>query len=467
MDAGMGMLSADKNGLLRTFLGGLPGHVAARLAMAVEVDRMMDGRALPHAEILTSLRPALRQERQNQRAPTPLRLFCRPFEDILTCVPRKAKQKADIARSTVEPAWCWIAGTLVPDQASAFVHETRALLVARNLDAALERTIRFWPVAAQAMQQALAEPRGRKAAERVLGDSMAVADAAEMALLLSAGPVMLRLHDVLPAPVPSLTEPLLWELRAIYDDLVQSQPDVAPYVAVVAMNRLARPCEALRLPLQVTRHTDDTLISKTDMGLVGEILFARMDALKNAIQMTRHPLFDAEMLAEQVKSFADLSSGITREIDLKREGQWGKRLLADRAGIGRVMDGFMERAPREVLAALPLVRGSGPKAADFSRTVPDEKRQMALRYGRLVAMSRNFAAAASFAARQKAAEEEIGNEIRRYVEDLLRALREPAHPHITVARAQFELCVELVAMLFSETEAELLRRRGRAAQAAA
>jgi hypothetical protein len=151
------MLSADKNGLLRSFLGGLPGHVAARLAMAVEVDRMMEGHALPHAEILASLRPALRQEHANKRAPTPLRLFCRPFEDLLTSVPRKAKQKADIARSTLEPVWNWIAGTLLPDLASAFVHETRALVVARKLDAAMERTAQFWPIAAQAMQEAFAD----------------------------------------------------------------------------------------------------------------------------------------------------------------------------------------------------------------------------------------------------------------------------------------------------------------------
>ena len=53
--------------------------------------------------------------------------------------------------------------------------------------------------------------------------------------------------------------------------------------------------------MMISRQTDDTLISKTDMGLVGEILFARMDALKTAIQPTRHPLFDAEMLMEQVQ----------------------------------------------------------------------------------------------------------------------------------------------------------------------
>ena len=463
----MAMLPADKTGLLKAFLGGLPGHVAARLAMAVEVDRMMDGHALPHAEILASLRPALRQELRYKRPPTPLRLFCRPFEDILTSVPRKAKQKADIARSTLEPVWNWIAGILLPDQASAFVHESRALVVAQKLDAAMERTARFWPLAAKAMQDALGDANNRKAMEDLLGGPMAVADAREMALLLSAGRTMLKLQDILPAPVPSLTEPLLWELRAVYDELVQSQPDVAPYVAVVAMNRLARPCEALRLPLHVTRHTDDTLISKTDKGLVGEILFARMEALKNAIQATRHPLFDADMLAEQVKSFSDLSSGITKEIELKRDGDWGRRLLADRASIGKAMDSFMERAPREVLAALPLVKASGPKSADFSRPVSEEKHEMALRYARLVSVCRNFASAASFAARQKAAQDEIGNEVRRYVEDVIRAMRDPGRSTMAVVQAQFELCVQLVAMLFSAEEAELLKRRGRAAQVAA
>jgi len=46
-------------------------------------------------------------------------------------------------------------------------------------------------------------------------------------------------------------------------------------------------------------------------------------------------------------------------------------------------------------------------------------------------------------------------------------MRDPGHPHMAVVHAQLELCVQLVTLLFSEEEAELLRRRGRAAQAAA
>ena len=93
------------------------------------------------------------------------------------------------------------------------------------------------------------------------------------------------------------------------------------------------------------------------MGLVGEILFARMETLKESIQATRHPLFSAEKLMEEVKTFADLSSNIVKEIELKRQGEWGKRLLAERVEIGKVMENFMDRAPREVSAALPMHKG--------------------------------------------------------------------------------------------------------------
>lgn len=451
----------DKTGLLKAFLGGLPGPAAARLAMAVEVDRLMDGHSLPHDDILEGLRPVLRRENY-ERTPTPLRLFCRPFQDLLTCQPRKAKQKGSIARGTLVPAWNWISQTLLPAETAAYCTEVKALVLGHKPDAALKRAAAFWPVAAQAMTQALSTEAGRQAAQKILGDAFAVEDIADMAQLLSAGDFIEQLIVLLPAPVPSFHEQLVWQVREIYDQIVRDKPDVAPYVAVIAMNRLTRPWEALRLPLLVTRHADETLISKTDMGLVGEILFARMDALKTSIQAARHPLFDAEKLMEEVKTFADLSSHIVKEIELKREGEWGKRLLAERVQIGKVMESFMERAPKEVIAALPTAKGTG---ADFSRHPGQEKHELALRYARLVGGSRLFAAAASFAAKQKETADELCTALKRYNEDVVKALK--ANPQNAVVNAQFQLCAELSSILFSDEEAELLRRRGRAALSAA
>jgi hypothetical protein len=451
----------DKAGLLKAFLGGLPGPLAARLAMAVEVDRLADGRGLPHDEILAGLRPILRRENYT-RTPTPLRLFCRPFQDLLSDAPRKVKQKGVVARSTLMPAWNWISQIVLPAETAAYNTECKALVLGHRLEAALARAVDFWAVAAQAMQTALASEAGRQAALKSLGDALAVEDISDMMLLLSAGETIETLATLLPSPVGSFHEQLVWEVREIYDQLVADKPDVAPYVAVIVMNRLNRPWEALRLPMLVTRHSDETLISKTDMGLVGEILFTRMDALKSSIQATRHPLFDADKLIDEVKTFADLSSHIVKEIELKRDGEWGKRLLAERVQIGKVMESFMERAPKEFAAALPMAKGKG---ADFSKHPGAEKHEMALRYARLVGHSRPFAAAASFAAKQELADADLCTLLTRYNEDLIKTLR--ADPKNTVANAQFLFCTELAVLLFSDEEAELLRRRGRAALSAA
>ncbi len=456
------MPATDKTGLLKTFLGSLPGHVAARLALAVEVDRLLEGRGLPHDDILSGLRPVLRRD-HHDRTLTPLRLFCRPFQDLLSCAPRRAKQKGCIARGSLVPVWNWVSQTLMPDVAAAYVKDSKALVLAQKNDEAIARAGQFWPLAAAAMTAALKDVNNRKILQKVLGDALAVEDADEMALLLAVGEIVENLAVLLPRPVPSFNEQLLWDVRGVYDALIETQPDVAPYVAVIAMNRLARPWEALRLPMMISRKNDETLIAKTDMGLVGEILFARMDALKTSIQQTRHPLFDADVLMEEVRTFADLSSHIVKEIELKRDGEWGKRLLAERVEIGKVMEGFMDRAPKEFNAALPMSRGTG---ADFSRHPGAEKHDMAKRYARLVVGSRNFAAAASFAAKQKATYEDLCTALKRYNEDVVKALKgDPVRGEIV--NAQFELCADLTAILFSEEEAAMMRRRGRAALAAA
>ena len=447
--------------MLKAFLAGLPGAAAGRLAMAVEVDRLMDGKLLPHEMILDGLRPVLRRE-QYERTPTPLRLFCRPFQDLLSCAPRTAKQKAMIARTTLVPAWHWICKDLLPEDAAIYITECRALVLAHRHDEALARAAQFWTVAAGAITSALSSAAGRETAKKALGDPLVLEDLAEMALMLSAGEAIETLAGLLPSPVTSFHEQLVWQVREIYDLLVKNNPDAAPYVPIIAMNRLAKPWEALRLPLLVTRHSDETLISQTDMGMVGEILFARMDRLKNSIQLTRHPLFDADKLLDEAKTFADLSSHIVKEIELKREGEWGKRLMAERVQIGKVMETFMDRAPREVGAALPMAKGTG---ADFSRSCGPEKHEMAVRYARLVAGSRNFAAAASFAAKQRTIYEDLCTSLRRYNEDLVKALK--ADPQHAVANDQLKLCAELSSILFSKEEAELLRRRARAAQSAA
>jgi len=121
---------------------------------------------------------------------------------------------------------------------------------------------------------------------------------------------------------------------------------------------------------------------------------------------------------------------------------------------------------REISGALPMQKGTGG-TADFNRPLDREKRELALKYAKLVVGSRNFAAAGSFAAKQKTAFEDSCAYLRRYIEDVVKELKGGDAGRRAIAEGYFQLCVELTGLLFSEKEVELLQRRGKAALAAA
>jgi hypothetical protein len=462
------MLTPDKAGLLQSFLGSLPERMAARLAKAVEVDRLADGTGLPHEVILGGLRPVLRKCETPQRTPDPLRLFCLPFEDLLFSGARKEKQKGRILRSSIVPVWTWLGDKLMPEETRSYREEIKSLVLAYKLEEALECASKFWPVAGEALRAAIANDH--KGARAVLNGDLVLGDAEDMFLLLCAGSAMVEVQHMLPKPVPVLTDELLWSLRRIYDRVAESVVDAAPYVPVVAMGRLAKPWEALKLALLITHQTQDTLISSTDMGLVGDILFNRLEECRMAIHATRHPSFDVVALLENLTGFTDISSAIVKEVEILRRGKWGQRLLKDRAAVGAVMDGFMERAPKEIAAALPSQKSGftgSSRVSDFSRPADPERVERARRYARLVDGCRRLAVPGSFGAKFQDAVDEATLTLRGYNEDVVKELHTAAGPRRAVAESQFELAAELTALLFSAEEADFLRRRGKAALASA
>jgi fluoride ion exporter CrcB/FEX len=463
-------MDAVKAKQLGALLGTLPVPVAARLAKAIEVDRLSGGALLPHEIILDSLRPLLRRTQASDRTPTPLRLFCRPFEDLLTLQPRKEKLKGRISRASIMPVWNWLSQTLAANAASAFSIGVKMAAMGKKPADAMTHASQFWGVAAQALHAALDGEKNRKAARGILGDDLIVADAQEMALLLSVGMNVVDVQAALPLHTPSFTEELVWNLREIYDRVVEAVPDAAPYIAVVAMNRLERPWEALKMPLHVSRQTQDTLISSTDMGMVGEILLCDIETHASFLRTAQPRQFDPDALIGHIAGFTTLSSGIVKGIEMRRDGKWGQRLMKDRAAVGEIMDSFMERAAKEIQTALPTIKSGsyagGPRVPDISHMPDPDKTARALNYLRLVSGCRSFSAAGSFGASNKEAIDEIGAVLKRYNEDILKELRAADEKKRAIAEQFFGLATEMVEILYGVEEAEVLRRRGRAAMPA-
>ena len=462
------MISPEQTGLLKSFLGSLPEQIAARLARAVEIDRLVEGASLPHELILQSLRPSLRRLSGSERTPTALRFFCLPFEDLFTAAPhRDIKQKGRIARGSVAPIWTWVSQTLLPLETKIYCRNFKSAFVAGNHVGTKAHAGSFWPIAAEAMRAALSDDAERKAARAVLGSDLVLADAEEAALLLGVGPAVIKIQETLVRPVPLLSDELIVSLRAIYDGLIGTTPDAAPYVAVIAMNRLARPFEALKLPLTISHSTRDAPLSAADLDLVGEIIFGDIESYANAVRETKQPLFDADALVENIQRFTTLSTGVLKGIGMQGDGKWDEHLLKEQAALAKVMHAFMRRAPKELSRGLAVPEDSaiagGLTQPDFARPPEAERIARALRYARLVIGCKPIAVAGSFGASVEKAEAEMCDMLRSYGENVVEQLRADNASCRAQVEIQFDIVVKLTAMLFSEAEAELLRGRGRIA----
>jgi len=192
------MLTPQKMALLRSFLEALPPKASARLAKAVELDRLAGGRGLPHGLILETLRP------RSDRSSTPLRLFCLPFEDLLVEEPAKEKQKGRIARSNAVAIWRWLSDALLCDAVERYTVDIERLVLQGRDAESLARAAEFWTLAAAAIDNAVV--KDRDAVRAALPDDAALADAEEIALLLSVGMAIGDIQKLLPRPFPQLND---------------------------------------------------------------------------------------------------------------------------------------------------------------------------------------------------------------------------------------------------------------------
>lgn len=458
------MLSQEKQTVLRGFLGQLPERVASRLAKAIEVDRLIGGTELPHEDLLKALRPQLRQVPEKKRMATPQRFFCRPFEDLLVDAMPKQKMRGRIARASIVAVWHWLANDLIPEPHKRLTADIREAIIKDRESDIFAKLEELWGAAASAIKSALATEKKKADAARRLGSPIIAEDAAEIALLISAGTDVIVLQGKLPRPIVALSEIEISILRDTYDHLLVAQPDLAPYVALIAKGRLARPWEALHLAAVLARQSNDTVISNTDMGAVGELLFADLDSYVEKISAVRAPEFDPHALVEALGAFAELSSGMVKELGIRRDGKWGQHLTKARSTVAQTMEGLIDRAPKEILTALPGTKfggGKGAKALDFSRPPDLDKTARAMRYAHLLAHARPFAVAAAFNAKLSAALEDVSAALRQFSEDLLREVRTgKTGPH---AEDYLALTFGLCGLVLGEEETDFLRRRARAA----
>jgi hypothetical protein len=253
--------------------------------------------------------------------------------------------------------------------------------------------------------------------------------------------------------MPSLTDEAVQAFRAAHEKLAARMPNAAPYLAVVVMKRLEQPWEVLRLPLAGSQaaavEPEETSEAAVDLGLAGDLLLAAIDAHRAAIVAADPERFSAEALLKHLEGYTVISSGVVKELELRRDAMRVQGLVSGRKVVSDAMEKLISRAPAEIFGALSLqVSENNAIALNLLQPSDPEKCGRASSYARLIAGCRPLADAASIGDTLKQADSQICAMIKRYNEAIMRELGD--------ADDQMRLNAEQYANLATELSVTLL-----------
>lgn len=211
------------------------------LVRALEARRLkLDQRATADA-VLSRLRPRMSMARPPRR-PTPQRLFCLPFEDLLYDPGTNRKAVGRIPRSAIGPIWALFAEHASP----GVIEGTSAALKTAEPDdtaAILAAGGPLWTEGVRVLSARDAAARksadGRTKLRDALGGEPVLASLEDVAILLRIAPPVLELRAALPpAPIEGIGRPGIAALVQALKTVAALDRTAVPYVIFVLMARL-------------------------------------------------------------------------------------------------------------------------------------------------------------------------------------------------------------------------------------
>jgi hypothetical protein len=419
------MLPPDKQRELARFLSSLPPSKALKLAAAAERKRIAGESGLPFDAILDSLRPVL-AEQEALRTPSPQRLFCEVFADFLVD-DREHKQPGRIARASVRALWRWLESEGMPTRLPELEAHIADAVLAENIqrqDDLLER-LRHEVLLClhDALSRANENRNERLALAAKFRSEETLIDIEEMAFLLATAQDLLPLRELLPRRIANLTDEHIKHVLDARARVSARNRDLVPYMGLLLLARLDQPWQALRL-------TGTGRRGRPDLNAVGDILVADLEHLALDIASTQAATFDPELLAARLAKFNRLCAGLGDEIRARHGEQWGQALTRLRQLADATVEGLVAQAPRQIAAALPLVKSSPfslrrQRQPDLSREPDPMKFDNAERWALFLACVAPHTEGSGYQSAHKKAFDAVSSYLSAYAECAAAELRSP------------------------------------------
>ena len=452
---------------LLSFFEALPEKQLKTLGAKIELDRAENRFGLPHQAIISLMRPYLAAVRA-PRIYTPQRILCLPFEDMLANSDPGYKRTGFITRKSIQPVWNWITTDLIPEEFSSLAKDFEAAQKDGDETGTERIASTIWNRCAAAMEEAMSDMdddiQVHDALTSKLGGTFFVEEAQEIAAVLSIADNVEAMKKGLPLkPIAVLTPDDVSIIIRQYTEVGKENPGKEMFLLMIVIGRLLQPFPILRVFRSLSRKGDDAVIRTTDLSIAGEIVIDALERDGDAVVRVAH---DRESTEEEIvrkaTRFAAAFKGITTDIGIRREGEWGQRMYKSRNQVsGAVEDRILSGAKEVVAEALSDWQGSSSRSLD---EWPDED-AFAVAEQRADALAALFRISEQLGVRAncQVTLDEIRRMLDNYSAPLVEALSRTPEDEHPQAFANLAVVVRLLELVANPDQADLLRRRGRAA----
>lgn len=265
-----------------------------------------------------------------------------------------------------------------------------------------------------------------------------------------------------PRRIKNLGRDELAAIRAIHDELAVKNPDIEPALLMFVMHRLERPWHVLRALDRIALTSRDTLIEATEFVAIGETLIDMAAEDAKAFDIIRDaPMYAGRVLAA-LERFAGVTSGMTEEFEIRRDGVWGRRLYALKTASARKLEQLCERAEAAVETVTPRSIGHG-WAPIVDAPLDERDVAEASEYARFLAESKILDQRAAFAGVRARVMARVDGRLESQVDALLEIAHEGGEADRAGALAHLEALADVVMAFQGDEAASIVRRRAAAA----
>jgi len=434
---------------LRALLSALPEALPARLISVAETADPVLG------ELLRSCLEAGADEGRD--------LFFRPMAPVSLDPDEAPPSRSYTPAPMLHALWSWMEEELDPEA----VAHARSVAARPDFDECSAQLDDDRARVAEKVHAAISEAREEIRARKQLQKRFGTAEFSRLtdaATILSVAPTLREAFAELASGIDDIDEPTAHLIRDRYETAAAAQPAAGAWFLFLLMARFPKPWKILGVFELIAGRADDLLVSRTDMGAIGDALFSDAEHFLHGFAHSPRSVAEAQLAVSALAGFAALTVGMTREIGIRKDGPWGKRLFELRARAAANMEDIHLRAGRVFEAVAPDPKrfwGRGGRRTLDPHMFEEAEAVAVFLYG-----AKDDASRAAVGGSHSEALANARTRLDDFGRSLIDALRTTPESERDELRERIDRTAELLRALGEIGDADVLLRRGAAAAAA-